>query len=356
MRSAKTSCKRVRKPGKASSSRNATKHGIRSECPVIPELESQEEWELHREAYVEDCDPEGPIETALAEEAAAIKWRLGRVDRFEREQTSASIRKAAEPSLTKLEQNSTDANARISVDVEARIRKFEAGAYDNDPVVHEMFSELARHSIAPVNIQNLVIRYRSALKRELRQTHADLERRQADRARNETKTRRRLSVVHEPTEASIEQTVETTPIPERETDSFGKNDVTALPAIVSEPHPNVVESLIQAPVAVVEHVRVATVLNSAAELASFGKIDATVTPEATSGSEQSEAPVPYPAPSAPSRGLDKHGYSLEMTRAHRRQLWKEERLKQKQEKRKATAINLGPNRLPVILPSIQAQV
>jgi hypothetical protein len=43
--------------GKATSSRNNTRHGLRATSPVIPRLESQAAWEHHRDITVADLAP-----------------------------------------------------------------------------------------------------------------------------------------------------------------------------------------------------------------------------------------------------------------------------------------------------------
>jgi hypothetical protein len=58
--------------------RNAHRHGLRSLEVVVPG-EDLDAWEAYRAAVVDDLDPAGALETALAEQAAAKLWRLGRV-------------------------------------------------------------------------------------------------------------------------------------------------------------------------------------------------------------------------------------------------------------------------------------
>ena len=77
--------------GKAASSINAVKHGLRSNAPVIPELESFEDWERHRAAIVASWEPEGGFENFLAERIASLSWRLNRVPRYETETTAHHI-------------------------------------------------------------------------------------------------------------------------------------------------------------------------------------------------------------------------------------------------------------------------
>jgi len=68
--------------GKAVSRMNALKHGIRCERPVVPG-EKAEEWERHRDAITTAIQPKNALEEALAQRAALLLWRLGRVQRYE---------------------------------------------------------------------------------------------------------------------------------------------------------------------------------------------------------------------------------------------------------------------------------
>src|SRR5918992_931780 len=64
---------------------NATRHGIRSPAPVVPGLEKTEDWEEHSAGILESLNPEGHLETMLAERVALLSWRLYRVIRYETE-------------------------------------------------------------------------------------------------------------------------------------------------------------------------------------------------------------------------------------------------------------------------------
>ena len=64
---------------------NATRHGIRSPAPVVPGVEKAEEWEEHCSGVLESLQPEGHLETVLAEQVALLSWRLHRVIRYETE-------------------------------------------------------------------------------------------------------------------------------------------------------------------------------------------------------------------------------------------------------------------------------
>jgi len=62
---------------------NATQHGLRSDAPVIPGLESFEGWRHHRDGIIKSLQPEGHLETELAEQIASLLWRKRRVSRYE---------------------------------------------------------------------------------------------------------------------------------------------------------------------------------------------------------------------------------------------------------------------------------
>ena len=70
--------------GKATASQNALTHGLTSNAPVVFAAgETVEGWQDHRAAIVGDLAPVGALETALAERAALLLWRLNRVWRAE---------------------------------------------------------------------------------------------------------------------------------------------------------------------------------------------------------------------------------------------------------------------------------
>ncbi len=62
---------------------NALRHGLTSNAPVVPGVESAEEWQEHLDAILSDRAPGGAVETKLAGRAASLIWRLRRVERYE---------------------------------------------------------------------------------------------------------------------------------------------------------------------------------------------------------------------------------------------------------------------------------
>ena len=64
--------------GKARSSQNATKHGLRSNKMFVLQNENPEAWQTMLDACVEEFQPISAFERKLVEEIAFAKWRLRR--------------------------------------------------------------------------------------------------------------------------------------------------------------------------------------------------------------------------------------------------------------------------------------
>lgn len=71
--------------GKARSSQNALKHGLRAQRHVVLPDEDAAEYEAHEEAFLAELAPEGALQTHLARRIAAAAWRVLRSDRIEAE-------------------------------------------------------------------------------------------------------------------------------------------------------------------------------------------------------------------------------------------------------------------------------
>ncbi len=80
--------------GKGKVSQNSIKHGALSDRPVIPGLESQEEWDRHLAETLADLQPEGRVANWLAQRIASYQWRLRRVARYEAEATAVGLESA----------------------------------------------------------------------------------------------------------------------------------------------------------------------------------------------------------------------------------------------------------------------
>jgi hypothetical protein len=81
--------------GKARSSRNALRHGLRSELPVVPG-ERAEDWQEHEAGVVQSLAPAGALERELAARVALCLWRLRRVTRYETAVTAVGLDEVAE--------------------------------------------------------------------------------------------------------------------------------------------------------------------------------------------------------------------------------------------------------------------
>jgi hypothetical protein len=77
--------------GKAATRANAIKHGLRSDAPVIPEVEDFDEWDRFRDGIIASYAPEGSHETELARRVALLLWRLRRAGRYETEMVAHSL-------------------------------------------------------------------------------------------------------------------------------------------------------------------------------------------------------------------------------------------------------------------------
>jgi hypothetical protein len=81
--------------GKGRSSRNALRHGLRSEAPVLAG-ESSEEWERHYAGILQSLAPVGALETELAGRVALSLWRLRRAAAFEAAVTAVGLEEVGE--------------------------------------------------------------------------------------------------------------------------------------------------------------------------------------------------------------------------------------------------------------------
>lgn len=82
-------------PGKAASSRNAFKHGLRSDQPIIPG-ESLKEWNFHLQGIMDSIQPVGYLEEFMAGRFATLLWQSQRVILFEVGAITKNIELAAQ--------------------------------------------------------------------------------------------------------------------------------------------------------------------------------------------------------------------------------------------------------------------
>ena len=75
-------------------------HGLRTVAPVIPGVESEDDWLAHLSGVIQSLQPVGQIETLLAERAALNFWRLRRVIKYETQLVSAADPHAIPPAAS----------------------------------------------------------------------------------------------------------------------------------------------------------------------------------------------------------------------------------------------------------------
>ncbi len=81
--------------GKGRSSKNAVRHGFRSELAVLL-FEQVEAWERHRDGVIRSLTPVRTLEEALAFRVALCLWRLQRVADYEAATATAAIESVAD--------------------------------------------------------------------------------------------------------------------------------------------------------------------------------------------------------------------------------------------------------------------
>lgn len=62
---------------------NALRHGLTSTAPVIPGVESVEDWQAYRDAIVDAAGPQDALESMLVDRIVDLSWRLRRAARYE---------------------------------------------------------------------------------------------------------------------------------------------------------------------------------------------------------------------------------------------------------------------------------
>jgi hypothetical protein len=69
--------------GKARAARNAVKHGLRANHPVVLGHEEAAAYAALERTLIAELAPEGALETVIAQRIARAVWRLERADRIE---------------------------------------------------------------------------------------------------------------------------------------------------------------------------------------------------------------------------------------------------------------------------------
>ena len=168
--------------GKAAASQNAVKHGLRSGAPVIPELESFEEWEVFRDAIVASYAPEGGLETDLAEQSAALRWRSRRATRYETDMTAQHLQDIPDDMV----EAAAYGERALKIPAKESITPDKVGAL------------ITRRRLPPADVLERVMRYEAHLHRLWVQVHHELEAIQARRKGERVSSLTRIDVAASP--------------------------------------------------------------------------------------------------------------------------------------------------------------
>ena len=100
--------------GKAAVRLNAVSHGVMSLRPVVPGLESAEEWDAHRRGIFESFAPQSHLEHTYAFRIAFNLWRLNRVGRYETEEIALAQETAEDDAGALIAARLDDGDDRLS--------------------------------------------------------------------------------------------------------------------------------------------------------------------------------------------------------------------------------------------------
>jgi hypothetical protein len=168
--------------GREAVRRNAVKHGLRSDDPVVTAHESPADWKRHRDAIIESLSVEGHLETELADRVALLLWRLKRVARYETDMTNQYIQNIPDDMVMA----ATYAKGALNIPTEEAITLEKVG------------NLIDRRLLPSGEILERVMRYEAHLHRQLIQTLRELEALQARRNGQRVSPLARLDVSGSP--------------------------------------------------------------------------------------------------------------------------------------------------------------
>jgi len=138
--------------GKAKVAQNAVKHGLTAECILIAD-ENQEDFETFRDSMAESLQPEGAVESLLAERIVTAAWRLRRTIRLERESVNKDFLKRLENWEEECEEIDEE-NRQLeeeSVPEEEQILEDDDCDEDGDPIFEDYDAEPREKPPEPVS-------------------------------------------------------------------------------------------------------------------------------------------------------------------------------------------------------------
>ena len=150
---------------------NAVKHGIMSITPVIPGIETEEDWEGHVQGMIDSYEPANHHETVLIERMALLLWRMNRISRYEHESIISTRHEYVE--------NLAEIEAEMEKEkrsAKGRVRSMIDLISDDDT------KSRFRRYVLPYDFNiATILRYESHLHRQYIQTKRELEASQAQR-------------------------------------------------------------------------------------------------------------------------------------------------------------------------------
>lgn len=149
--------------GKMLSSRNGTVHGLRSKDPVLPAIESFEEWEIHLRTFVESVRAEGSLELLLAHKAASALWKQARTEGFQNDLAAAQMEEGIAQFEAECPLPAVDPDE--CPDLNARLWKYE-NEFAHVPEVHALFHHAFRSAMPKDRQADLLLRYYKAFENE----------------------------------------------------------------------------------------------------------------------------------------------------------------------------------------------
>lgn len=167
--------------GKAAVRRNALKHGLGAGEPVVRQVESVEDWYRHVEQVIADRQPEGYVETMLAERAADLFWRLRRVPHYEADKISVALDQMPEEYAATLKYG----------------EKVSGTTFEEGMTLEKVQMQTGIRMVPDPDTLNVITRYETHLHRQLLQTLHELEAMQ-DRRRGERSPLARLDITGPP--------------------------------------------------------------------------------------------------------------------------------------------------------------
>ncbi|MEX0801109.1 MAG: hypothetical protein WD379_07830 [Dehalococcoidia bacterium] len=145
--------------GKAAVRLNAVRHAVLSQTPVLPDVESEKDWQQHRARLFGDLNPEGALECSLVERIALTLWQHQRLVRY---QSAATVQGALD--------------AVKSMGTAAIYAERQLGVPFDDTVNDETIERRVLESLIPKEeTLRKIIRYEAHLNRQLYQALHELE-------------------------------------------------------------------------------------------------------------------------------------------------------------------------------------